>query len=220
MMAGVAVFDLDGTVTRYDTLGPYLLGFLWRHPWRAPRLLATLPALFAYARRGDRGALKGEIIHALLGGASYEQIRAWTERFVPQLLRRGLFAEALAAMAERRARGEQLLLMSASTDLYVPRIAEALGFDLVHCTEVLWQADGRLDGRLAGPNCRDEEKRRVLAALIAQENPPHVVAYGNSDADLPHMRLAQEAYLVNGPALKADEAPHIRAVRWQGHARV
>ena len=30
----VAVFDLDGTLTWHDTLMPFLLRFLRRHPWR------------------------------------------------------------------------------------------------------------------------------------------------------------------------------------------
>ena len=39
----LAVFDLDGTITRHDTLVPYLMGYGRRHPaglwrlWRLPR---------------------------------------------------------------------------------------------------------------------------------------------------------------------------------------
>jgi phosphatidylglycerophosphatase C len=99
-----------------------------------------------------------------------------------------------------RARGDRLLLMSASVDLYVPRIAQALGFDEVICTQVRWRSDGRLDGRLASANCRGEEKRRCLAAVIARDSPDRIYAYGNSGSDLPTWQLAHEAYLVNGPA--------------------
>jgi phosphatidylglycerophosphatase C len=128
---------------------------------------------------------------------------------------RGLFPQALAAIAEHRARGDRLLLMSASVDLYVPRIANALGFDEVACTTLLWQPTQRLDGRLASGNCRGEQKRVRLAALIERDRPRCVYAYGNSRADLPHLALAQHAYLINAPSGLSRQLPQIEPLRWQ-----
>jgi phosphatidylglycerophosphatase C len=212
----LAVFDLDGTITRRDTFGPFLWGFLWRRPWRLARALLGLPAAARFVIDRDRGALKGAVIHVLLGGATRASLEGWAERFVAALLRHGLYAEALAAIATHRLRGDRLLLMSASTDLYVPRIARGLGFDETICTEVRWRADGALDGRLATANCRGEEKRRCLAAVIARDAPGRIYAYGDSRADLAHMQLAQEAYVINAPALVGSQSsPHVQAVLWR-----
>jgi phosphatidylglycerophosphatase C len=215
----LAVFDLDGTITRRDTFAPFVWGFLWRRPWRLPRLLLGLPAVASFAVNRDLGALKGALIHATLGGANAGDLERWAEHFVAGLLRRGLYTEALDAIAMHRNRGDHLLLMSASTDLYVPRIARALGFDETICSEVRWRADGRLDGRLATANCRGEEKRRCLAAVIARDAPGRVYAYGDSRADLAHMQLVQEAYLVNASARLAErQGPHVHVVHWHGCA--
>jgi phosphatidylglycerophosphatase C len=210
----LAVFDLDGTITRRDTFGPFLWGFLWRRPWRLLRVLLLLPAAVGFALHRDRGALKGALIHAMLGGVPRASLDRWTERFVAELLTDGLYAEALAAIAMHRARGDRLLLMSASTDLYVPHIGRALGFDEIICTEVRWRADGRLDGRLASANCRGEEKRRCLAALIARDAPGRVYAYGDSRADLAHMQLVQEAYLINASPRLAERQAQVQAIHW------
>jgi phosphatidylglycerophosphatase C len=218
---GLAVFDLDGTIARHDTFGPFLWGYLWRHPWRLPRALLALPAAARFAFSRDRGAFKGAVMHALLGGAKRASLDRRAAHFVAALIDRGLYAEALVAIATHRARGDRLLLMSASTDLYVPRIAHALGFDETICTEVRWRADGRLDGRLSTANCRGEEKRRCLAAVIARDAPGRVYAYGDSRADLDHMQLAQQAYLVNPSArLAARLAPHVQAVQWHRPAGI
>jgi phosphatidylglycerophosphatase C len=212
---GLAVFDLDGTITRRDTLGPFLWGFLWRRPWRLPRALLALPGAARFLSDRDRGAFKGAVIHALLGGASRAALTRWAERFVGTLLRDGLYAEALAAIAMHRARGDRLLLMSASTDLYVPRIGRTLGFDEIICTGVRWRADDRLDGRLATANCRAEEKRRCLAAVIARDAPGSIAAYGDSRADLVHMQLVQQACLVNPSSrLAARLAPDVQVLHW------
>lgn len=214
---GLAVFDLDGTITRHDTLLPWLVALLLRHPWRLPRLVMALPAIGGYLLgRGDRGGLKGAMIHAVLGGLPRERVAALTAGYVPRVLAHGLFAEAAQRIDWHRARGDRLLLMSASPDLYVPRIAAALGFDDCICTTVRWHADGRLDGRLASANRRGAEKTRCLRGYLATHPAAQVFAYGNSSADLDHMRLATEGWYVNGRStdIPAD-APQIRAVRWR-----
>ena len=123
--------------------------------------------------------------------------------------------------SRRTARADRLLLMSASTDLYVPLIGRALGFDEIICTEVRWRSNDRLDGRLASANCRGEEKRRCLAAVIARDAPGCIYAYGDSGADLDHMQLAQHAYLINPSSrLAARPKPHVQMLRWQQPAGI
>jgi phosphatidylglycerophosphatase C len=212
---GLAVFDLDGTITRHDTFGPFLWGYLWRRPWRLARAALALPTAAGFMLNRDRGALKGAVIHALLGGARRASLVRWAERHVASVLSDGLYAEALAAIAMHRARADRLLLMSASTDLYVPLIGRALGFDEIICTQVRWRADGALDGRLAGANCRGEEKRRCLATVVARDAPARIYAYGDTGADLIHMQLAQEGYLINASRrLAARRGAHVQLLQW------
>jgi len=211
----LAVFDLDGTITRHDTLMPFVLSCLWRKPWRLPRLLLLPWLASGYLLHRDRGRFKGALIRATIGGLPRTWLEARAAGFVPGLLRRGLFAEALGAIEQHRVRGDRLALMSASIDLYVPLIGGALGFGQTICTRVRWNADGTLDGRLASANCYGEEKRRCLQALIAREPPRRLYAYGNSGSDLPHMRLASQAYLVNGPTRKIGSSASIEALHWR-----
>ncbi len=205
-MARLVFFDLDGTITRRDTLLPYVAGFLRASPTRTARLplLAAPFARFALGGR-DPGALKGAVLHALLGGVSRSELDAYTRRFVPQLLAQGLHVEAIPAIEAHRRSGDRLVLMSASVDLYVPAIGRALGFDETSCSEVRWTGD-RLDGRLAGANCRGEEKARRFLASSALHPGVETVAYGNSAPDLPHMRLAARAVMVNARGALAREA--------------
>lgn len=190
-------FDLDGTITRRDTLIAYVAGFALRHPLRLFGFLAALPALLRFlAVDRDRGQLKGELLHAVMGGASREQVAVWTTAFVLRLIARGCFREALDCIAHHRAAGDRLVLMSATVDLYVPEIAASLGFDDVVCSRVAWR-DERLEGRLIGANVRDEEKARQLRIVAARFPGRRIVGYGNSHPDLPHLRLVDQAVLVN-----------------------
>ena len=197
----LAIFDLDGTITRHDTLVPYALGFVIRkRPWRVPALLLVLPALLAYAAgRSDRGELKSAFIRATLGGCRRVDLERWTATFVARLLARGVFAGALESVRAHVRAGDHLVLLSASTDLYVPAIARALGFQEVVCTGLRWQGE-RLVGTLTTPNRRGAEKARCVAALQARYPGMQSLAYGNAASDIEHLQLVDHGVLVNGSA--------------------
>lgn len=197
----VAVFDLDGTLTWHDTLLLFLISFLRRHPrrwlglWRLPFALISF-----LAGNGDRGVLKSRLIQMTMAGSPRPVIDACADSFVHMLQPcRRLRPAALAALEAHRAAGDHLVLLSASPDLYVPRIARVLGFERTLCTEIEWQGD-RLVGALKTANRRGPEKLRCLTWLRAQYPGLPIVAYGNSASDLAHMRYADRALLVNGSA--------------------
>lgn len=193
----VVFFDLDGTISRRDTLFGYVAGFVRRHPSRIPRYLAVLPALIGYALGvRDRGYLKGALLHGVMGGALRKDVQTWTDEYVPRLIERGVFDEALAAIRKHRDAGDHLVLMTATVDLYVPDLAQALGFDACQCSQVAWSED-RLEGWLTSPNMRDEEKAAALRRTVARFPGRRLVGYGNSAPDLPHLKLVDHAYLVN-----------------------
>ena len=191
------MFDLDGTITRHDTLLPYVAGFLLRHPARLARLPRVLLALARYPFRRDRGELKSALLRAVLGGCTRAEVDVWTAQFASRLLGRGVRADALESISQHRRNGDVLALLSASVDLYVPAIGRSLGFSEIVCTGVRWDGD-RLAGTLTTANRRGAEKIFCLAQLRARHPNLPVTAYGNSASDLEHLRLVERPVLVNG----------------------
>jgi phosphatidylglycerophosphatase C len=197
----VALFDLDGTLTWRDTLLPFLVSYLRRRPGRVRGLWRLPGALARYAAGGrDRGLLKSHVISMFMGGESRADVDRCAEAFVDGMTHgRRLRPAALAVLEAHRVAGDHLVLLSASPDLYVPRIGRSLGFERTLCTEIQWQGD-RLVGALSTPNRHGAEKSRCLAWLRAQYPGLPIVAYGNSASDVDHMRRADRALLVNGNA--------------------
>jgi HAD superfamily hydrolase (TIGR01490 family) len=202
----LAIFDLDGTIARHDTLAPYVFGYLVRKRlWRAPALLLLLPVLLCYALGlVGRGGLKSAFIRTALGGCRRKRLERWTAIFVERLVAHELFPQALEAIQAHARRGDHLVLLSASTDLYVPAIGHALGFQEVICTGVRWKGE-RLRGTLTTPNRQGEEKARCVTALRARHPGVQAVAYGNAASDLEHLKLVERGVLVNGsPAARLE----------------
>ena len=169
----------------------------------------VVPTLVRFAAgHADEGALKSAFIRHTLGGSSRTALGDWTARFIEKLVPRGLFADALSRIEAHRAAGDHLVLLSASTDLYVPKLGETLGFGQVICTGLTWEGE-HLVGTLSTPNRRGEEKVRCLARLRREYPGVPVVAYGNTSEDVPHLAQADRAQLVNGSARARAEAQRL-----------
>lgn len=211
----MAIFDLDGTITHRDTLFPLVLRLLARRPWRLWRLLAVTPALARFLLDRDRAKLKQSLLRATLRGMRRAELAAVSEAFVRETIAHGCFAEALTRIKRHRDSGHFLVLMSASVDFYVPEFGRQLGFDEVISTGVRWEGD-RLDGTLTTANRRGEEKARIFRELLARRTDKETYAYGNSDSDLPHLRLAGHGLLVNGNASARAQAREagVEAAEW------
>jgi HAD superfamily hydrolase (TIGR01490 family) len=197
MSRSLAVFDLDGTITRRDTFLPYLRGWLRRHPRRG-WIWVMLAAVGRYAFGGrDRGRLKSDLIRRLMAAATVTEVAEWSHEFVEGLDDAMFCPGALEAIARHRSAGDRLVLLSASVDLYVPRIGARFGFDETICTGVAWHGE-RLDGALTTPNRRGGEKLRCVESLRARYPGSAIAAYGNSASDFAHLRVVEHPMLVNG----------------------
>jgi phosphatidylglycerophosphatase C len=194
----LVVFDLDGTITRHDTLVPYVVRLLVRRPWQLMRLIGAVPALLLFAiGRADHGRVKAALMKATLRGRRRSELEAWTHDFVTRLLAKGVHRRALDVIEQHRRKGDRLVLLSASPDLYVPAIARALGFDEAISTGVRWN-DDRFDGELVTPNRRGQEKAHCVSELRHRHPGVTIFAYANGPADLPHLKLVDRPLLVNG----------------------
>jgi phosphatidylglycerophosphatase C len=212
MTVVVAAFDFDGTLTRRDTLMPFLArGLGW--PRFLLALLACSPWLAAYALRLLRNDVaKARLLRATLSGLSTAQAADWTARWLAQDFSGQLRPWTLARLAEHQKAGHCCVLVSASPDIYLARVARELGFDGLICTEMEVQGE-RLTGRLRTPNCHGEQKVLRLQSWLGQRFDAQSLAaltlhaYGDTAGDKPMLRLAQHAWY-RGQSWK--EATHHR----------
>ena len=202
----VAVFDLDHTLTRHDTFLLYLFGFLVRRPWRLLRCLhLPILVLLFYAKKLNNTQLKQRFLRAALGGVQRATLDAWTETFVERLVSNGMNGEALSVLGNHRDASDVLVLLTASLDCYVLKLARVLKFDEVICTMAEWKGD-RLVGTFTSPNIRGEEKVRCMLDLKNRYKNAYFTAYADHRSDIPLLCLADRGILVNGNHQAREEA--------------
>lgn len=191
-MRAIAIFDFDGTLTRRDTLLPWLIQMQ-----SECRLLYHLPYyLYQYAcyrLSGDAAdRYKERIIGSVVKGWSYDEGVRRSCRFAKQIDKM-CRPEAIEALHRHQAAGDQTILLTASTDLAVSHWAHQMGFDLVLATE-MELCEGYYTGRFATPNCKGEEKVHRLDQAIPEWRTRKTYGYGNGKSDRAFLSLCTERY--------------------------
>jgi phosphatidylglycerophosphatase C len=206
-MTILAVFDLDGTLTREDTFRLFVPWYLARHPRRILRCwpLPLAVALFEAGAR-DNAWLKTRTLTALLGGVEADALAPLADSFVAGVLATGLRPTALDVLERHRRAGDRILLLSANLDFLANRVSARLGIAETLSTIAERDAMGRYTGRLAGGNCYGEEKRRRLEQWLGPARAElQIIAYADHRSDLPLLRWADRAVLVNpSPATRRE----------------
>lgn len=193
----VAAFDFDGTLTWHDTLLPFL-----RRVLGTPTLLWVLlicsPWLIGYALRlVSNHRAKAVLLQASLANRSQDEVARCAQAFVREDMPLQWRSWGLSQLLQHKQAGHRCVLVTASTSPYMHLVGASLGVDAVLCTE-MEVVDGRYTGRMATPNCHGEEKvRRLqgwLQAAYGSGTSIELHAYGDTQGDLPMLRLASVAW--------------------------
>ena len=195
----VAVFDFDGTLTRRDTLLPFL-----RRTYGVPNTSRALLATSLLIARGlvtgtDRDAAKEALLRRLLAGQEVSTLAAAAETFADVVVDKGLRPAVLERVQWHATSGHELVIVTASPELYVEPVGRRLGFNAVLGTRLEVGATGRLTGRLIGRNCRGPEKvERLERWLAGGRESVTVHSYGDSSGDRELLAFADYGYRVRG----------------------
>jgi phosphatidylglycerophosphatase C len=188
----LALFDFDGTITRTDTWTPFMQ--LAVRPARivAGRVLLS-PVVVGY-KLGMISASRGRQVAARVGfrGEDAARMRRLGLEYATSTLPAQVRQPALDRIAWHRSRGDQVVIVSASLDLYLSPWCAGRGLDCI-CT-TLEERDGRLTGRCAGGDCAGLEKVRRIRQRFDLGRYETVYAYGDTAEDREMLELAQRKY--------------------------
>jgi HAD superfamily hydrolase (TIGR01490 family) len=206
-----AFFDMDRTLLTIDT-GTSWMRFL-RERGELGRLGMAQVAWWSVLYKAavlDLEALATRLVAGMAGDPEAEMLAKcalWYRRCVD-----GTVAPAARrALAEHRARGERVVLLTGSTQYAAEAVARGLGIDDVLCSR-LEVVDGRFTGRLAQP-CFAAHKVTVAERFAAQHGVDLARSWFYSDSynDLPMLTRVGRAVAVNPDARLAR---HARRAGW------
>lgn len=190
----VAAFDLDGTLAKGGSVFKWLCAVAGRRATYLAALSLALPLTMGAIRSGryaDRA--KERLFRRLLAGRTLEELEKKSRNFAVQHLATYGRAFVLERLRWHQAQGHDVVIVSASPQLYVEVIANELGVRAGIGTRLAVDARSQLTGGYLGRNCRGSEKLRRLREWIESRDyrgDPILYAYGNSRGDRRLLRAA------------------------------
>ena len=206
MKAALAIYDMDRTITRRPTYGPFMWFALTRlAPWRLALTPLVIVTTLAYlVGLIDRGRLKEVNFRMLVGRVAPARLERIVEAFADRQLRTNIMAGARARLADDKAAGRRLVLATASYRLYAAAIAQRLGFDDVIATDVEYDSRGRTVARIDGVNCYGLGKLDMIEAWLQtqglEREAVHIRFYSDHISDSPVHHWSDEAFATNAHA--------------------
>lgn len=204
-MTRLALFDLDHTLLTGDS------DVLWCEFLMDQGVLDRLefkPRNDEMARRYHEGSVTAEdfcdFYVATLAGRTLAQWRPWCKRFLDEVVAPRIPASARELVESHRARGDRLVMTTATNRVLTELTAQHLRIDDLLATEVE-VVDGRCTGRTRGVlNMREGKVTRLRTWLNEQGLPDHALAgavfYSDSSNDLPLLQAVGEPIVVDPDA--------------------
>ena len=199
-MADAAFFDLDKTIIAGSSALAFSRPFLRAGLISRRAVLrsgyAQLLLLLAGADASTMDRLRTRMT-ALCAGWDVAQVNAVVAQALHETVEPLVYAEAQALLAEHRALGEEIVLLSASGQEVVAPIASMLGADHFRATRM-----GVVDGRYTGEieyYCYGEAKAQAARDLAVERGYAlaRCRAYSDSITDLPLLSAVGHPTVVN-----------------------
>ena len=204
-MKKYAFFDFDGTLTRTDSVLPFLKFCCKNNLLFYIKLIPLLPTLVGYfAGLVSNASAKERVIDAYLHNWRVADVEAKAAEFAEHELPNLLFSEGMFQLSQHKAQGDICVLVSASPEWYLQHWGKQHGFDAIIATKMA-TLSGCLTGKIDGENCHDFAKVRRINALFGENCWQNSIAYSDSRVDLPMLQRASEGFLLNKQTKKFEK---------------
>lgn len=184
----VAVFDFDHTLTRRDSLVPFLMSI--HGPIKTYlKLFCLLPVFCSFAlKKISRQKTKEKILSSFLKNIPFSIIQEKGNQFSQDGLDLLLKPEAIERLRWHQQQNHYCILVTAALDTYTVPWGKRYGFNHVLASS-MDITKGFYSGHLRGLNCwGPEKKRRLLELLNGRKGELYV--YGDSEGDRDLLEIA------------------------------
>jgi HAD superfamily hydrolase (TIGR01490 family) len=188
----LALFDFDGTITVKGTY-PGFVRFAVRPRRKVIGGIILSPLIVGYRGRlvSDR-AIRKAMSRISFWGEEPAHLRRLGQRYAEEVLPNLMRPVALERIAWHKDRGDLVVVVSASLDVYLEPWCRALGVDVI-CTQ-LETSDGRVTGKYLRGDCCGEAKVTRIRERYALSDYGTIYAYGDTEEDRQMLEMADRKY--------------------------
>lgn len=200
MKEKLAIFDVDFTLTKRETLVEFYFFMMKKNP----KLIRYLPksifsSVFYVLKIHDASKLKKTFIR-FIDGIEENEMKKIVKEFYEKRLSKILYKDAIDTIKKMKAQGYKIYLISASAEFYLSELYNIGEVDKVIGTRFTLE-NGLHRNEIFGENCKGEEKVKRLKEVLKNENIQvdfeNSYMFSDSLSDLPLFNLVGHPYLIN-----------------------
>ncbi|MCB2288823.1 HAD-IB family hydrolase [Clostridium sp. CS001] len=200
MKEKLAIFDVDYTLTKRETLVEFYLFMIKKNP----KLLKYLPkslfsSMFYFFNIHDASTVK-KIFIRFIDGIDENEMKKIVKEFYEKRLSRILYKDAIDMIKKMKMQGYKIYLISASAEFYLNELYNIKEVDKVIGTRFTVE-NGLHKNEIHGENCKGEEKVKRLEEVLKEEKIEvdfkESYMFSDSLSDLPLFNLVGHPYLIN-----------------------
>lgn len=189
----LALFDFDGTLCNKDSFTGFIFHALSkRHIVKQG--IKILPWIQAYYLNAySAPAMRSKLFRTMFTDANALELNTLAQEYAAQLMSQ-LNGSLFKQLKQHQTLGDDVVLVSASIDIYLESVCELLEIDLI-CTQTE-TIDHVYTGHYVSPDCSSEQKRLRILEKYNPDEYASIYAYGNSHEDNEMLALADYRYMV------------------------
>ncbi|MBU3185984.1 HAD-IB family hydrolase [Clostridium estertheticum] len=200
MKEKLAIFDVDYTITKRETLVEFYIFMLKRNPKYIKYLPKSIfSSLFYVFKIYDASKTKKTFIR-FIDGIEENDMKKIVKEFYEKRLSKILYKDAIDTIKKMKKQGYKIYLISASAEFYLSELYNIKEVDKVIGTRFI-KEHGLHRNQILGENCKGEEKVKRLKEVLLKENIEvdfeNSCMFSDSLSDLPLFNLVGHPYLIN-----------------------
>jgi HAD superfamily hydrolase (TIGR01490 family) len=200
MKEKLAIFDVDYTLTKRETLVEFYFFMMKKNP----KFIKYLPksifsSIFYVFKIYDASKAKKTFIR-FIDGIEEVEMKKIVKEFYETRLSKILYKDAMDMIKKMKTEGYKIYLISASAEFYLNELYNIKEVDKVIGTRFVTE-NGLHRNKMTGENCKGEEKVKRLKEVLIKENIEvdfqNSYMFSDSLSDLPLFNLVGHPYLIN-----------------------
>ena len=200
MKEKLAIFDVDYTITKRETLAEFYFFMLRKNPKYIKYLPKSIfSSIFYIFKIYDASKAKKTFIR-FIDGIEENKMKEIVKEFYEKRLSKILYKDAIDTIKKMKAKGYKIYLISASAEFYLSEFYNIKEVDKVIGTRFI-KENGLHRNQMLGENCKGEEKVRRLKEVLLKGNIDvdfeSSYMFSDSLSDLPLFNLVGHPYLIN-----------------------
>ena len=199
-MEKIAIFDVDFTLTKKETLMEFYIFMMKNDPKLIRHLPRSLGAAFLYITKVYDAQKAKQYFIAFIEGIEEKKMKELVKEFYEKRLSKIFYQDAINMMQKLKSEGYLVYLISASAEFYLNELYNIKEVDKVIGTRFKCD-EGKHKRNMEGVNCKGEEKVKRLMEVLKEENIEvdfkNSYMFSDSLSDSPLFDLVGNPYLIN-----------------------